>query len=68
MIISLALFLTGFVMWPAFQNGYDAGIKPLPANEISIEQAFERSSQPFRATGVATETIEAHVGPSGRPR
>ena len=48
-IISLALFLTGFVMWPAFQTGYDAGVKPLLANEINVEQAFERASQPFRA-------------------
>jgi flagellar biosynthetic protein FliP len=48
-IISLALFLTGFVMWPAFQNAYDAGVRPLVANEITIEQAFDRSSQPFRA-------------------
>jgi flagellar biosynthetic protein FliP len=48
-IISLALFLTGFVMWPAFQTGYDAGIKPLLANEITVDQAFDRASQPFHA-------------------
>jgi flagellar biosynthetic protein FliP len=48
-IISLALFLTAFVMGPAFQNAYDAGIRPLINNEISVEQAFERSSEPFRA-------------------
>ena len=48
-IVSLALFLTAFVMAPAFQNAYDTGIKPLMANEINIEQAFERSAQPFRA-------------------
>ena len=43
-IISLALFLTAFVMGPALQRAYDVGIKPLIANEISAEQAFERSS------------------------
>ena len=48
-IISLALFLTGFVMWPVFQSAYDAGIRPLVANEITIDQAFERASQPLRA-------------------
>jgi flagellar biosynthetic protein FliP len=47
-IISLALFLTAFVMGPAFQRAYDVGVKPLIANEITPEQAFERSSGPFR--------------------
>ena len=48
-LVSLALFLTAFVMGPAFQNAYDLGIKPLIANEITPEQAFERSAEPFRA-------------------
>jgi flagellar biosynthesis protein FliP len=47
-IVSLALFLTVFVMGPAFQRAYDLGVKPLMANEIGPEQAFERSSEPFR--------------------
>jgi flagellar biosynthetic protein FliP len=47
-IVSLALFLTVFVMGPAFQRAYDLGVKPLMANEIDPEQAFERSSEPFR--------------------
>src|SRR5262249_49722500 len=48
-LVSLALFLTAFVMGPAFQRAYDAGVRPLMANEITAEQAFERSSEPFRA-------------------
>ena len=47
-IVSLALFLTVFVMGPAFQRAYDQGVKPLIANEIEPEQAFERSTEPFR--------------------
>jgi flagellar biosynthetic protein FliP len=47
-IVSLALFLTAFVMGPAFQRSYDVGIKPMLANEITAEQAFERASGPFR--------------------
>jgi len=46
-IVSLALFLTAFVMAPAFQRAYDAGLRPLIANEITPEQAFERSAEPF---------------------
>src|SRR6202043_2962419 len=48
-IISLALFLTAFVMGPAFQRPYDIGVPPLLNNEISVEQAFDRSAEPFRA-------------------
>jgi flagellar biosynthetic protein FliP len=48
-IVSLALFLTAFVMGPAFQSAYDVGVKPLINNEISVEQAFQRASEPFRA-------------------
>ena len=48
-IVSLALFLTAFVMGPALQKGYETGIKPLLANQITTEQAFERGSQPLRA-------------------
>jgi flagellar biosynthetic protein FliP len=47
-IVSLALFLTAFVMGPSFQRVYDVGIKPLVANQITTEQAFERSSGPIR--------------------
>ena len=48
-IMSLALFLTAFVMGPALQRAYDLGMRPLVNNEITVEQAFERSSEPLRA-------------------
>jgi len=47
-IISLALFLTGFIMAPALERAYDLGLRPLLNNEINVEQAFERSSEPLR--------------------
>jgi len=47
-LVSLALFLTAFVMGPSLQRAYDVGVKPLLANEITTEQAFERSSGPLR--------------------
>src|SRR5689334_14760654 len=47
-LVSLALFLTAFVMGPAFERAYDLGVKPLINNEITTEQAFERSSVPLR--------------------
>jgi flagellar biosynthetic protein FliP len=48
-IVSLALFLTAFVMGPALQNAYETGVRPLINNEISTEQAFERGVVPLRA-------------------
>jgi flagellar biosynthetic protein FliP len=47
-VVSLALFLTAFVMGPALQRTYETGIRPLIANEITAEQAFERGSVPLR--------------------
>jgi len=47
-VISLALFLTAFVMGPVLTNVYDLGVKPLVANEITIDQAIERASGPLR--------------------
>ncbi|HZS63838.1 MAG TPA: flagellar type III secretion system pore protein FliP [Xanthobacteraceae bacterium] len=48
-IVSLALFLTAFVMGPALQNSYNAGVRPLINNEIGTEQAFDRASVPLRS-------------------
>jgi flagellar biosynthetic protein FliP len=47
-VVSLALFLTAFVMGPVFQKAYDAGIKPLIAEEIEIGEAFTRATKPFQ--------------------
>ena len=47
-IIALALFLTAFVMGPALQRSYEEGILPLTNNEISVQQAFDRSTGPLR--------------------
>ena len=48
-IVSLALFLTAFVMAPVFQKSYDDGIAPLIAEQISEEDAFVRAAAPFHA-------------------
>lgn len=48
LIISLALFLTWFVMEPTFMASYHAGIEPLIAQKIDIITAFEKGVEPFR--------------------
>ncbi|HIM41665.1 MAG TPA: flagellar biosynthesis protein FliP [Rhodospirillales bacterium] len=47
-LISLALFLTVFVMMPTFEKAFDQGIQPLIAGEIDEGEAFNRSVGPFR--------------------
>jgi len=47
-IISLALFLTAFVMAPTFELSYRNGIAPLIAEEIDEVEAFERTVGPIR--------------------
>lgn len=48
-IISLALFLTGFIMAPAFENAYHNALQPLMDGSITEEQAFDRGAKPFRS-------------------
>ena len=69
-LISLAMFLTAFVMWPTFTTAYDAGVRPLLANEITPEQAFERASDPFRAfmqKNVRDKDLKLFQDLSGQP-
>jgi flagellar biosynthetic protein FliP len=70
-IISLALFLTAFVMGPAFQGAYDQGIKPLINGEIETGQAFDRSSEPFRdfmSKNVRPKDLQLFLDLSRQPR
>ena len=46
-LISLALFLTAFVMAPIFEEAYEAGVAPLVAEEMEFTEAFNEASRPF---------------------
>ncbi|GAA4227704.1 flagellar type III secretion system pore protein FliP [Sagittula sp. NFXS13] len=48
LIVSLALFLTYFVMEPVFTEAYQAGVQPLIEEQIEIEEAAVRAIAPFR--------------------
>ncbi|GHF27031.1 flagellar biosynthetic protein FliP [Kordiimonas sediminis] len=48
-LISLALFLTGYVMSPTLTAVWDTGIQPLINEEIDEQQAYDRSIVPMRA-------------------
>jgi flagellar biosynthetic protein FliP len=45
-MVSLALFLTIFIMGPTLQQSYDQGIAPLLAGDIEIQEAFDLASAP----------------------
>ncbi len=47
-LVSLALFLTAFIMAPTFEKAYQDGIAPLINEKIDETQAFERSTAPFK--------------------
>jgi len=48
-MMSLALFLTAFVMAPTFEKAYTDGIKPLMDGDIEFAQSFDEASRPFHA-------------------
>ena len=47
-LISLALFMTFYVMAPTFDRAWESGIQPLIDNQIDEAEAFERIGDPFR--------------------
>jgi flagellar biosynthesis protein FliP len=48
-IVSLALFLTLFVMAPTLHDAYQAGIVPLVNQQITTEVAFDRAIVPMKS-------------------
>ncbi|MTI45921.1 flagellar biosynthetic protein FliP [Roseibium hamelinense] len=47
-LISLALFMTFYVMAPTFDKAWEDGVQPLINNEITEAEAYERITEPFR--------------------
>ncbi len=47
-LISLALFMTLYVMTPTFDRAWQDGLKPLLDNKITEEEAYGRITGPFR--------------------
>ena len=47
-IISLAMFLTAFVMAPTFGEAYTQGIQPLMADEMPLDEALPKAAAPVK--------------------
>jgi len=56
-MISLALFLTAFIMGPTLQRSYEDGIAPLVAGQIQLEEAIPLATTPLH------EFMRANVRP-----
>lgn len=54
-LISLALFMTFYVMAPTFDKAWQSGLRPLIENQITEEQAYAEITAPFK------EFMLAHV-------
>lgn len=64
MIVSLAMFLTWFVMEPVFSQAWETGIEPLMQERISAEESFRLTIAPFRVfmeSRISTETLSMMV-------
>jgi len=48
-LISLALFMTSFIMAPTIKQAYDTGIEPLINEQINEKEAFEKTTAPFHS-------------------
>ncbi|WP_040617114.1 flagellar type III secretion system pore protein FliP [Roseibium sp. TrichSKD4] len=69
-MISLAMFLTAFIMAPTLQKAYNDGVQPLIDDDIEFNQAFERASDPFRQfmlSQVREKDLALFQELSGRP-
>jgi flagellar biosynthetic protein FliP len=70
-IIQLIVLLTAFVMGPVLTKVYDTGVKPLVANEITVNEAFDRASVPLRGfmeKNVRDKDLQLFMDMSGEAR
>ena len=56
-VISLAMFMTYFVMAPVFEKSWNDGVQPMLENKISREDAFNKITVPMK------EFMLQHVRP-----
>jgi len=48
-LISLALFMTAFIMSPTIKAAYEQGVSPLIDEQISEEEAYDKITAPFHS-------------------
>lgn len=76
LIVSLAIFLTWFIMDPVLREAWQVAGQPLSEGSITLPEAFQRGIEPFRGFMLArtnpdtmaalTEVAPASLGPPDR--
>jgi flagellar biosynthetic protein FliP len=69
-MVSLALFLTFFIMQPTLQQAYDLGVAPLLSGQIQVQEAFDKGSVPlhdFMAANVRQQDVQLFYDMSKEP-
>ena len=61
LLVSLAIFMTYYVMEPVFLEAWTNGLKPLTEEQIDVEEAFVLTMEPFRVFMAARLDPETFV-------
>ena len=70
-LISLALFMTGFIMTPVCEKAWDTAVYPLIEEKIEAPEAVEKAAVPFREfmlKNVRAKDLELFMGFSQTPK
>ncbi|MCX6169921.1 MAG: flagellar type III secretion system pore protein FliP [Ignavibacteriales bacterium] len=71
LLAGVALFITFFIMAPTWNKVNDEALKPLMANKINVEEAYNKGIEPIRQfmfKQTRSEDMELFIGLSNLPR
>ncbi len=71
LLAGVALFITFFIMAPTWNKVNDEALKPLMANKINVEEAYNKGIEPIRQfmfKQTRDEDLELFIGLSNQPR
>lgn len=70
-LVSLALFMTGFIMTPVFEKAWDTAVYPLIEEKLEPREAVEKAAVPFHdfmMKNVRPKDLELFMGFSQTPK
>ena len=71
LLAGVALFITFFIMAPTWNKVNDDALKPLMANKVNVEEAYDKGIEPIRQfmfKQTRDEDLELFIGLSNQPR
>ncbi len=70
-LISLALFMTGFIMAPTFEKAWNSGIEPIIEEKVELKAGLEQAIKPFQEfmlKNVREKDLELFMGLTKAPK